>query len=345
MPQFYNDLIAQSYKNLMQLQTPSGLFRASNAQVSTGYDKAWFRDNIHEAMGLEAVGDWGGVLRIYAALFAILHKHKEKIEWACANKPTQGWQYIHARYNPETLEEYWEGWGNMQNDMVGLFLFKVGDLMRKGVPVAKDKEDLEMAQMLVRYLQSLEYFHDSDNGMWEEYDEIHASSVGNCVAGLKSVSDLVSVPHELIQRGLEALESLLPSESATKQCDLAQLSLIYPCNIVNESQRKKILENIEGTLVRSNGVVRYEGDYYYNARKHESDSLIGTEAEWVFGFPWLARIYKDDPYKYNLYIEKTKSVMTPEGYLPELYLASGRPNENVPLGWTEAMFLVAMTGY
>ena len=64
--------------------------------------------------------------------------------------------------------------------------------------------------------------------MWEENMELHASSVGACVAGLRSVKMLVNVKDELIQKGEETLRFLLPRESETKETDLSLLSLIYP---------------------------------------------------------------------------------------------------------------------
>ena len=119
--------------------------------------------------------------------------------------------------------------------------------------------------------------------MWEENEEVHASSVGACVAGLKKISKIIDVPPVLIQKGEETLNQLLPRESESKDTDLALLSLIYPYDVVSEGQRMQILQDVERKLVRQRGVIRYAGDYYFNR---------DGEAEWTFGFPWLAIIYK-----------------------------------------------------
>jgi hypothetical protein len=58
------------------------------------------------------------VVNAAKALLSVFLKHKDKINWAIANKPHETWQYIHARFHPETFEEYWEEWGNSQNDAV-----------------------------------------------------------------------------------------------------------------------------------------------------------------------------------------------------------------------------------
>ena len=140
----------------------------------------------------------------------------------------------------------------------------------------------------------------------------------------------------MIEKGQNVLNELLPNESVTKKVDLALLSLIYPYKITSEKQTKQILKNVHEFLEREKGVIRYENDVYYG-------NELG-EAEWTFGFPWLAKIYKelDNPEMYHFYMMKTYEVMNDKGELPELYYAqTDVHNENSPLGWSQAMFLVA----
>jgi len=326
--------VRESSGVLESLQSPGGLFLAALAQ-GTGYNKAWLRDNIYGAMGLEVTNPKKAVLTMHR-IFDILRKHEYKIDWAIKEKPVHAYQYIHARYNPETLEEYWDEWGNKQNDAVGALLFKTADLIRKGRRVIRDEGDMRILRKLVFYLQSIRYWQDKDNGMWEESEEMHASSVGACLAGLKAISKYVHVPKELIEKGQEALECLLPCESETKEVDLALLSLIYPYNIVTPAQRKAILKNVEKNLVRKRGLIRYPGDKYYNRK---------GEAEWTMGFPWLAIIYKmlGDRRKSEYYMRKTRFSMNGSGHLPELYFAGSKEhNDNTPLGWAQSLYLVAL---
>jgi GH15 family glucan-1,4-alpha-glucosidase len=323
-------------KSLERMRYPTGLYGASKLSVSTGYNKAWLRDNVYVAIGLEASQSKEELITCYNALLDILLKHEYKIDWAIKEKPDAKFKYIHARFNPLTFDEFHEEWGNKQNDAVGAFLFKVGDLYKKGTMVFRDENDLRIVQKLVFYLASIEYWQDADNGMWEENEEIHASSVGACVAGLKAVSKLVDVPEWLVHRGQDTLNSLLPRESESKKTDLALLSLIYPYNVVTNQQRMQILENVENELVRERGVIRYENDQYYSN---------GREAEWTFGFPWLALIYKQigDIERYEHYMAKTRMAMTWSFELPELYYGGTKqPNENTPLAWSEAMLLCAL---
>lgn len=330
----------RSKRLIKKLQQETGLFIAANCK-KTGYNKAWIRDNIYEALGLEAVEDINSVKVTYSALFDMLLKHEYKIDWAIKEKPDYAFKYIHARYNPITFDEYHEEWGNKQNDAIGAFLFKVGDLYTKGVDIIRDENDLRILKKLVMYLEKIEYWHDPDNGIWENEEEIHASSVGACAAGLEKIKNVIHVDDSLIARGKEMLNKMLPAESESRKTDLALLSLIYPYNIVDEEQKDMILKNVEKYLVREKGVIRYYNDWYYAAKD-------GREAQWVMGFAWLAKIYKEigNKVKYDYYVNKLHSCANWKGELPELYYYNDEKlvyNENTPLGWSQAMYLVAIS--
>lgn len=349
------DILEKHLNNIRALQATSGLFLASRSDVSTGYNKAWLRDNFYTCLAFEEMGDLETVRKVWKALLQIFVKHKDKISWAVHNKPYQTFQYIHARYNPETFEEFWEEWGNKQNDAIGAILFKIGDLENQGMKIAETEEEKEAVQILVDYLKSIEYWHDPDNGVWEEYEEVHASSIGACVAGLKSISKtgLVQMPLHLIEKGEEALAKLMPRESKTKFTDLALLSLIYPFNVVPEKTAREIVRHLEYHLEKERGVIRYKNDRYYN----KNEDRVSEEAEWCFGFPWLSIIYRnwagdrlkfgkitdeDDARKADAYLEKSHQTVYKD-QIPELYYSdSDKPNDNTPLGWAESLFIVAL---
>jgi len=328
--------------NLRSLQTKNGLFLASSQGVSTGYDKAWLRDNVYEALAFEVAGEWDVVERVYHALLDIFRRHKDKIKWAKENKPFETWQYIHARYNPETFEEFWESWGNKQNDAVGAILFKLADFEERGRSMLRNDHDRVMVQTLIDYLVSIEYWHDADSGIWEEGEELHASSIGACLAALKRFQDIDGfvVPDEAILRGHEQLNALLPRESVSKFTDLALLSLIYPYNIVSDKVAREIVRNLEYHLERDKGLIRYVFDRYYN----KNDDGHSEEAEWCFGLSWLAIVHKqfgeDDLAR--SYLQKAKATITDDNKIPELYYShTNKQNENSPLGWAESMYVVA----
>lgn len=340
----YDALIKQHLKTLKSLQHKSGLFYASKQTVDTGYDKSWLRDNFYECIAFEVVDDWETVRKTYRAILNIFEKHKYKISHAISRKPEYTHEYIHARYNPENFDEYWEEWGNKQNDAVGCILFKIGELeVDKKIKILKSKEDFEIVQLLVDYLSTLEYWHDSDSGMWEEWEEVHASSIGACVAGLKKAKKIggIKVNADIIKKGETALKKILPRESNDKFVDLAQLSLIWPYKVTTAKQTKQILDNLEYHLLRKKGVIRYKGDKYYNKNLDN----VSEEAEWTFGLAWLAIIYSKlgKKKKAKEFLEKTLQTETKKGKIPELYYSnSNNPNGNTPLGWSESMFITAV---
>jgi phosphorylase kinase alpha/beta subunit len=319
---------------LKSLQLKNGLFLAA-PNPQTGYDRVWIRDTVYSALGMENY-DIKASLRAVHGILDIFRKHEWKISHAIKNRPVHAHEYIHARYHPHTLEEFLEEWGNKQNDMIGAFLFRCAELIRRGQAVIRDSRDLGIIKKLISYLETIEYWHDKDNGMWEENEEVHASSIGACLAGLRSVSRYVHVPKHLIANGKKALDTLLPMESETKGVDMALLSLVYPYNIVSKRQARKILRSVEKHLVRERGVIRYAGDrYYHNGR---------GEAEWTMGFPWIAIVYRrlGEMKKYRHYMKKTVFAMNGDGELPELYFGGTEThNSNTPLGWSHALYLAA----
>lgn len=337
-------LIADHLNVVRRMQAPSGLFMAAaEPGVSTGYDKAWLRDNFYSSLCFEEVGEMEPVVKMWHALLDLFLKHEDKISWAAENRPYQTYQYIHARYHPETFDEFWEEWGNKQNDAVGCMLYKIGDLETRGIKVLRGPDDERIVNHLIGYLNSIEYWHDPDNGVWEEYEEVHASSIAPCVAGLKSISRLpfAVVPNGLIEKGEEALGALLPRESVTKFSDLALLSILWPYDAASKEMAEEILRNVEYHLERDKGVIRYKNDRYYN----KNSDGYSEEAEWTMGFPWLSIIYavRGNTEKALTYLELAKQTIDEKGQIPELYYShTDKPNENNPLTWAESLFVVAL---
>jgi len=339
----YDDVLKQHLKILKELQYESGLFAASRKNSATGYNKSWLRDNFYECLAFVVLKDWDIVDKTYSALLDVFLKHEYKIDCVIAKKPQFRHEYIHARINPVTFDEFWEDWGNKQNDSIGAILYMIGELEHvHKKSVLKNENHLRITNKLVKYLNGVEYWQDSDSGMWEENEEVHASSVGACVAGLKSIKRVkgVNVENELISKGEKTLNNILPRESKSKFVDLSLLSLIYPYAVVTDKQREEILRNVEYLLLREKGVIRYKNDHYYN----KNPDGYSEEAEWTFGLSWLAIIYEHlgNMKKAKFFIDKMLNTQTNKG-IPELYFSNSNIfNENTPLGWSESLFIVAI---
>lgn len=336
------------YATLDRLRGDNGVYLAS---PSADYSKAWVRDTIYEVLPyLDKPSKH--YVETYHSLLDYLRRHEFKIDAINRSKPADRDDYIHPRFHPDTFLEFAEPWGNKQNDATGAFMWAIAQGLRAGKPMLRDERDRRLMNKLIRMHGSLQYWDDPDNGIWEEYDEVHASSIGAVVAGLKGLRDVgFDVPRETIERGEEALRRLLPAESVTKETDLALLSLIWPFRVVTPDERTQILQRVESRLLRERGVARYEGDSYYSplAETHGRDKprefYEGQEAEWTFGLPWLSLIYRDMGWhaRADHFLDRTFRVQNELGSLPELYYAKTADwNPNTPLGWSVAMFILAI---
>ncbi|MBI2135279.1 glycoside hydrolase family 15 [Candidatus Woesearchaeota archaeon] len=334
-PVYTKELVMQSVAILIPMRYPNGLFAASANSVN-GYDKVWIRDNAYVAMGLDAAGHPKEAVRTLQSLLDILLKHESKIGSAIREKPQSAHQYIHPRYNPHTLEEIPGEWGNSQNDSIGVMMFEIADLESRGIKVLRNEHDRRILGKLVDYLVSIQYWHDKDQGMWEVGHDLHASSIGACVGGLSALQRIIPVDSNLIANGYATLDRLLPRESEGREVDMALLSLMYPYNILAGQRTTTILDNIERSLVKENGVVRFLGDDYDNR---------GEEARWSMGLPWIAIAHSltGKPQQALHYLRKTVGLLNEGGELPELYYAdTGTPNKNIPLAWAHAMLIIAL---
>ncbi len=322
------------YGGLEALRDQKGAFLAASGPE---YRACWMRDQLYANFAYFYTGEYDKFVQGLRVVFTMLHNAREKIERATYRPPRSIHEYIHAKYAPDTLTEITNDWGHHQVDALGLFLYMVAFADAQGLAVLKTKEDRAMLQLLVNYLAAVRYFEYPDNGMWEEWMELHASSLGAAVAGLAAVRarELAVVPEGLIREGKEALFRILPNETAEREQDLAQLSLLWPYRVVPRDIADIILYRITTKLVQSKGVNRYWGDNYYR-----SDN--GISAEWTMGFFWLALAYaaRRAPAQAKLWFTRGMKTMTPEGHLPELY-QNGLPNPNTPLAWSHALAIIA----
>lgn len=342
------DRVQKSYELLDYLRLESGLYLAS---VSKDYHFVWLRDSFYEVLPY-LKSDCDRYEKTYHAILDILKFYKPKFDPLTFVRPKTSLDYIHPRYTEDGKEVPVE-WGDAQNDATGAILYGIALGEKNGKKIIRDLDDLEVIQNLVWYLNTVHYWTDADNGMWEENLELHMSSVGACLAGLFEIKDIVNVPKHMIIGGQKSLNLLFPHESPTKTYDLAQLSLIYPYNLLSPQQSLTILEGVEKHLLRDSGVIRYKSDSYYcsdksDDRKKPDDYYVGKEAEWTMGLPWLSLCYLQlgNIEKAKYYLELTESKMVDNYKLPELYYANTtEANPNTPLGWSNALYIIAVREY
>ncbi|MEK6760131.1 MAG: glycoside hydrolase family 15 protein [Deltaproteobacteria bacterium] len=367
-----------AYGHLEALRQLNGGYIASHDsgdREGDNYGVFWLRDIMYASYANEYVGAYDKMIESYRLIIRIFQKHRHKITSGARKRHYTGScadEVVHARVHPVTLEEITREWGHHQLDILGLFLYKTGDLIKKGHSVISidQAETLILMRDIVLYLTTVRWHSDPDFGVWEEGPEVHSSSIGSVLAGLTMWHDdgyyhhkyrmqvplysYLPIPQEFLETGRRALDALLPGESASRPYDMSQLSLIWPYNIITDIQASQIIDAIEKKLVREMGVIRYTGDLYYNA---DPSSPLGNEAQWPLGFAWLSIVYSQLALrairmgnifsapselieKSVSYLERLEAVMTEDGMVPELY-TSGSSNRNIPLAWGQSFYVVA----
>jgi len=374
--------IKVSYQVLERMRRPNGGYVASpySGEDSAGdaYNVFWIRDIMYATYANEYLGCYDKMVESFRLVLEIFKKHHLKFVQASIIKPDvlhQRGQFMPARVHPTTLETITDEWGHHQLDVFGLFMYKLGDLVKKGFGFRFSTEDYYLMGHIRNYIFNMGF--ESDFGVWEEGPEEHSSSHGAVLAGLTmwfdqghydfkyrqkiSISHLVPVSERMIAEGNGALLRLLPRESPKRPYDLAQLSLIWPYSIVDYDTKKSILANVEKHLVGTMGVRRYPGDPYFG---HGLHPVRGEIAEWPLGLAWLAICYgklaeygRDfdlarKPIHLNWderkslfaraldYFAKLEASMTAEGLTPEMYVG-GKPGHNTPLAWAQSFHIVA----
>lgn len=374
--------IKVSYQNLERMRHPNGGYVASpyNAEDNAGdaYNVFWIRDIMYATYANEYLGCYNKMIESFRLVLEIFKKHHMKFVQASIIKPhllNQRGQFMPARVHPTTLETITEEWGHHQLDVFGLFMYKLGDLVKKGFGLSFTAEDYHLMGHIRNYIFNMGF--EADFGVWEEGPEEHASSYGAVLGGLTmwfdqghydykyrnkiSISQLVPVSERMIAEGYSALMRLLPRESAGRPYDLAQLSLIWPYNIVDYETKAAVLAQIETHLAGPHGIARYPGDKYCgNGLRAGHDG----PAQWPLGLAWLAICFAKfaesgrdfdlarHPVHINwpereqyflkalMYFERLEKNMTPAGEVPEMYVG-GQAGHNTPLAWAQSLHIIA----
>jgi GH15 family glucan-1,4-alpha-glucosidase len=377
-----DERIKASFQTLDRMRRPNGGYIASpyNAEDGSGdaYNVYWIRDIMYATYANEYLGRFDQTIESFRLVLDIFKRFHDRIIQASIIKPDvrhQTGQFMPARVHPTTLESITDVWGHHQLDVYGLFMYKMGDLMKKGYSFRFTAEDFTLISHIRNYIYNMGF--EADYGIWEEGPEEHSSSFGAVLGGLTmwfdqgfydykyprriKIGHHVPVSERMIADGYSALARTLPRESASRPYDLAQLSLIWPYNIVDFETKKIILHNIETELVGARGVRRYPNDIYCGKGMAPAQ---GEVAQWPLGLAWLAICYSklaDNGCDYDAahhpigfsweertaYFEKSvhyfnllERNMTSSGCVPEMYVGD-QVGHNTPLAWAQSFHVVA----
>ena len=320
------NLIDTLRQELEKLQMPNGAFVAA---PSDDYQACWLRDQLYCSVCYYYLRNYPRLIKGFQIVFDILDKYYSEIEKG---------KIIHAKYNPLTFEQITNDWGHLQLDAIGLLFYFTAFFESQGIKILREK-DQRIIKLLILYLAFHKYWKKPDNGIWEEKLELHSSSIGASLIGLifTSKKDIELVPEFMIKQGWKSLGSILPKESAEHEVDMAQLSLIWPYNIISRKMADTILERIKEKLVQERGLNRYLNDDYYR-----SDN--GISGQWPLGFFWLAIVefQRGNIRKAERWLKRGLDQIVDGKHIPELY-EKGQPNKHTPLAWAHSFAIIALT--
>ncbi len=335
-----------------------------------GYDVIELRDMLLASTANEYLGEAERLLGTYALGLQLLEKFHHRIIDTIVDWPAQedySTSLLPNRYHPRSLAEMIDGANGHQTYVLGLLLYKLGDLMKHGFNLVVRPAEIHLVKDLVQYIHNCRWAQDVEQGFWCGELSVHSSSLGAVVGGLtmwqtngyydyrypvsRDISRLVPIPNRLVEEGREALLQLLPNETPTRGRDLAQLSLIWPFNVLRDDPELQdaILAQVEG-LVGERGVKRYDGDPLGMTDE-------GQEAEWPMGFAWLAivlakMVYRDIELgrdrkhleglleRAMAYMSRLDKLVEPDGGIPEYY-SGATPSDAVPYAMAHGMYVAA----
>jgi phosphorylase kinase alpha/beta subunit len=354
------------YGQLDRLRQANGAYvsapmTAEQAGGDVGYDVLSLRDVLLASTANEYLGEAERLLGTYALALQLLEKFHHRIIDAIAAWPPPADYTSHLlpdRYHPRSLAEIVDGGSGHHIYSVGLLMYKLGDLMKHGFNLIVRPAEIHLLKDLTQYVHNSRWAQEPDQGFWHEDLTQHASSLAAVIGGFtmwqaggyydfrypvnRDISRLIPVPDRLVVEGREALMALLPRETADRDRDLAQLSLIWPFNVLHADPdlQDAILAQVEG-LVGDHGVRRFDGD----------------DQEWPLGLAWLAvtlskLVYRDQERglprakldelvdRAVAYVERLDRTVQPDGSIPEHYV-DGKPGPCAPFAPAHGMYITA----
>ncbi len=364
------------YGHLDRLRQSNGGYIAAPVPAdedheTLGYDVLALQDLLFASTANEYLGEAERLLGTYSLTLQLLEKFHHRIIDAILRWPDPDEYSSHLfpdRFHPRSLAEMLDGGNGHRIFPVGMLLYKLGDMMKHGFNLVVRPAEIHLLKDLVQYAHNSRWATEPDEGFWREDLAMRSSSLGAVVAGMtmwqaggyydyrypihRDLDRLIPVPDRLVAEGRANLMELLPVESEGRDRDLAQLSLMWPFNVLKDDPdlQDELVTRIEG-LVGDRGVRRFDGDTFMATED-------GAEAEWPLGYAWLATVLSKQVYRdmelgrsrkelddlidrAESWVEKLDAVVLPDGSIPELY-SGDEPGHASPHGMAHGMYITAV---
>lgn len=149
-------------------------------------------------------------------MLSVLHNNRDKLDAMVDGRvdPKLRMHRLPVRVHGHDLSDDAEP--RVQNDSTGYALWFTSRLIKDGA-ITPSTRHLDVLAQAIRYLDVIKYWHDADEGHWEEDQRVQASSIGVVIAGIREAQAMFQQHHythdieidELIEKGEGALYSIL----------------------------------------------------------------------------------------------------------------------------------------
>lgn len=290
------------------------------APVNHGYRNFWVRDGWYVGIcSNDSVRE-----RLWRGMLTTLDSYKWKLEIHAKKAPVEWFEHIHIRYSPEGKEinEHW-----MHNQF---------DAHANWGEVCLDAGRLDLAALMVDYLDTQKFHRKPAAGAWEDRNTCDAYSLASCIHFLQRAKKyLPSKARQvdyMVRQAVRRLYALLPYATVNKTVCLSLLGIIWPFDLAGP-YKEDIINLVCSELEREPfGFIRYPGDTYDGEGFSRGR---GTEVPWLLGDLFMAKI---QPGK-KKWMDRLNRAQQCFGCMPEAYLPETmKANRNTPLLWAEAMW-------
>jgi len=348
----YEDLCKRSLLTILLLCDRSGGIMASPS-LYPDYRHVWCRDGGYISVALNLCGQ---------------HVIAEKyFDW-CRKTQNQDGSWVQSYYVNGTPRLT-----AIQNDQVGTTIWAVLVHYRKTENEKFLKKNWSMVKKAADYLSNIAVNLSPSYDLWEEKYGVFSYTLGSIYGGLKSAVEISKIieengpemdkwnsameflKNEVIEKIYlndknRFLKSLSPLDNAI---DSSILGLSFPFNLVEADDPKMVntADQIEDAFnYKIGGIGRYPEDAYFGGNP------------WIINTLWLHMYYerlifsfsKNNAIKREIidkYVQKSINLFewvcknNFSGLMPEqVHKDLGVPISAMPLGWSHAMFIIAVHG-
>lgn len=257
---------------LRHTQHASGAYPASPS--FSQYPHSWLRDGSFIAHAMDLVGAHSSARAFHLWVTRSLGPHLVALEALLKHHPARPdpREMLPARFSVDGEWLRDDGWPNFQLDGYGQWLWSLERHLRlTGEPSLPDCF-APTVRAVGRYLEAFYAVPCSD--CWEERpDEVHTSTLASIYGGLRALSSYLPefaesadrVRAQILERCVNGTRFVKSNRHSGVDSSLIWLSTPFEVVPPHDPRMRATVDEIETTLVRDGGLLRFAEDEYYGA--------------------------------------------------------------------------------